>query len=276
MNPDPMAKTRPARALVTGASSGMGAALCRRLAARGVEVWLAARRVDKLAAEVAAIETAGGRAHALPLDVADADATVARLEQLDDEVGGIDLVVANAGAGGAKGALPMSSCPWPDARGLFQINLLGAVATVMPFVPRMAARGHGQIVGISSLAADLPNPRFAAYGASKAGLTFFLESIDMELRPRGVAVTIVHPGFVQTPMLAELTQLNERTPLALTAEQAARIIDRGIERRARLVRFPWPLGLVSRLTNALPRALTAPLVRKVTAERRGKSDLLKP
>ena len=141
----------------------------------------------------------------------------------------------------------------------------------------MLARGHGQIVGISSLAADLPNPRAAPYGASKAGLTFFLESIDIELRPRGVAVTIVHPGFVRTPMLAELTEINERTPLALTAEQAARIIDRGIQRRTRLVRFPWTLGFVSRLTGALPRALTDPLVRSITAERRRPgSDLLSP
>jgi short-subunit dehydrogenase len=268
-----MAKPQaPARALITGASSGMGAALGRLLAARGVEVWLAARRADKLAEEVAAIAAAGGRAHALTLDVADIDATVARLERLDDEVGGIDLVVANAGTGGVKGSVPMSRCPWPDVRDLFQVNLMGAVATVTPFMSRMAARGHGQIVGISSLAADMPNPRSAPYGASKAGFTYFLASADIELRPRGVAITIVHPGFVQTPMLAELTEANERTPMALTTEQAARIIDRGIQRRARLIRFPWALGFASRFASALPRSLSDGLVRAVTAERRGPGE----
>jgi len=262
-----MANQGQMRALVTGASSGMGAALSRRLAARGVEVWLAARRADRLAAMVARIEAEGGRAHALPLDVADADGTVARLGALDDEVGGIDLVVANAGIGGIKGAVPMSRCPWPDVRDLLFVNLIGAAATVVPFIPRMLARGRGQIVGISSMSADLPSPRSAPYGASKAGFTYFLASADIELRPRGVAVTIVHPGFVRTPMLEELSQLGDPMPFVLTEDQAARIIDRGIQRRARLVRFPWILGFMSRATRALPRFMSDPLVRLTMAER---------
>ncbi|HET6279322.1 MAG TPA: SDR family NAD(P)-dependent oxidoreductase [Polyangia bacterium] len=260
-----MAKQVPQRALVTGASSGMGAALSRRLAARGIEVWLAARRADRLADQVKLIEADGGRAHALTLDVADIDATVARLQRLDDEVGGIDIVVANAGIGGARGAQPMSRCPWPDVRDMLQINLMGAVATVTPFIPRMLQRGHGQIVGISSLGADLPIPQSAPYGASKAGLTFFLESIDIELRARGVAVTIVHPGFVRTSMLADLSRVEGRQPFSVGEQEAARIIDRAIMRRARLVRFPWILSTASWAVRKLPRWLSDPLVRRTMA-----------
>lgn len=258
-------RKEPARALVTGASSGIGAALSRRLGARGIEVWLAARRMELLEAEVARIQAAGGRAHALALDVSDAEATVKRLTALDEETGGIDLVVANAGIGGERGAQQISRCSWADVRDLFQVNLLGATATLVPFIPRMLARGHGQLVGVSSIAADCPGPRHAPYGASKAALTFFLEAADMELRPKGVAVTVVHPGFVRTPMTATI---KDPMPFLVEVEDAAAIIDRGIRRRARMVRFPWPLGALARFGNALPRAARAALLRAATRERK--------
>lgn len=257
-------KNEPRRALVTGASGGLGAALARRFAERGIEVWLAARRTELLDEQVAAIEAAGGRGQALTLDVSDADATVERLTELDDEVGGIDLVVANAGIAGLKAAIPLTRSSWTDVRDILQTNIVGAVATLWPFVPAMLARGHGQLVGISSLAADIPTPRVAAYGASKAGLTHFLEAADMELRPRGIAVTAVHPGFIRTPAAEGVT---EPMPFILSEDDAARIIDRGISRRARMIRFPWIMGTISRMANAAPRAIMAPLLRRATAER---------
>jgi short-subunit dehydrogenase len=255
----------PRRALVTGASSGIGAALARRLAARGIEVYLAARRRDRLEAEAAAIMAAGGRAHALVLDVARADETAAAVAQLDDACGGIDLVVANAGLGGKTGAQPLASSPWQDVRDLIQINLLGAVATLAPLVPRMLARGHGHLVGISSIAADVPTPRTAPYGASKAGLTFFLRAADLELRPRGIAVTIVHPGFVKTPMT---DSMDEPLPFLVDVARAARIIDRAIARRRRLVRFPRPMAAAVGFGRALPMWLSAPLIRAAARERK--------
>lgn len=259
-----MSKRRaPRRALVTGASSGIGLQLARRLAARGIEVWLAARRQSLLDAEVAAIVAAGGRAHALVLDVADADATVARLGALDDEVGGIDLVVANAGMVGAVGAQPLDQTSWAEVRGMLHTNLIGAAATIHPFVARMLARGHGHLVGVSSLSADCPIARGAAYGAGKAGLTFLLEAADIELRARGVDVTIVHPGFVSTPSGDQLEGVAPR-PLLMSADRAARIIDRAIVGRARLVRFPWIMGFVARLGAWLPRFLMRPLIRRAT------------
>jgi short-subunit dehydrogenase len=159
----------------------------------------------------------------------------------------------------------MSRCAWSDARNLLQVNLMGGVATVAPFIPRMAQRGHGQIVGISSLSADLPIPQSAPYGASKAGFTYFLEAIDIELRGRGVAVTIVHPGFVRTPMLDDLSRVEGRLPFSVSEDGAARIIDRAIQRRARLVRFPWILSAFSWAIRRLPRWLSDPMVRRAMA-----------
>jgi len=252
----------PARALVTGASSGIGAALAQRLAARGIEVWIAARRQALLEELKAAIGATGGKAHVLVLDVARVDETAQRLAALDQETGGIDLVVANAGLGGKAAAQRASRTPWEDVRDLLQTNLLGAAATIVPFIAPMVARGHGQLVGISSLAGDVPAPRGSAYGASKAGLTHFLRAIDVELRPLGVAVTAVLPGFVKTPMTSDLRR--DQMPFLVQLPRAVELIDRAIERRARLVRFPWMMGALARATRALPYAVTDPLVRRAT------------
>jgi short-subunit dehydrogenase len=137
---------------------------------------------------------------------------------------------------------------------------------VHPFIVPMVKRGHGQLVGISSISADCPIARGAAYGSSKAGLTFFLECADLELRALGVAVTIVHPGFVSTPAGDELKGIAPQ-PLLMSADKMARIIDRAIRRRARLVRSPWIMGAIARLTAWLPRALMAPLIRLTSGER---------
>jgi short-subunit dehydrogenase len=251
------------RALVTGASSGIGLHLARRLAARGVEVWMAARRKELLEKEVEAIRAAGGKAHVLVLDVSDVDGTVERLAKLDAETGGIDLVVANAGIAGARGGIPLPECSWPDVRDLLHTNLIGATATLYPFIRPMLARGHGHLVGVSSINADCPIARAAPYGASKAGLTFFLESADIELRAAGIACTIVHPGFTKTASTDEIAG-TAPMPFMVPVEKAARIIDRGIRRRARMVRFPFILGIVARFSAWLPRFIMAPLIRRTS------------
>lgn len=254
-----MKRTAARRALVTGASAGIGLAVAKRLAARGLEVWMAARGGERLGREVEALRAAGGKAHALVLDIADCDATVARLAALDEEAGGIDLVVANAGLAGARGGIPLPDCTWADVRDVLHTNLLGAAATFYPFIGPMLRRGHGHLVGISSLGADCPIARAAPYGASKAGLTFFLESADIELRARGIDVTIIHPGFVSTPAGDELAGVAPR-PLLMSADRAAALIDRAIVTRARLVRFPWVMGALARVTAWLPRAWMRPLI----------------
>jgi short-subunit dehydrogenase len=262
-----MKRPEARRALVTGASAGIGLAIAKRLAARGLEVWMAARGLERLQAEVDAINRAGGgKAHALQLDVGDTDATVARLAALDAETGGIDLVVANAGLVGAVGALPLPRTTWANVRDLLHINLLGGAATVHPFIVPMLARGHGHFVGISSVSADCPIARGGAYGAAKAGLTFFLECVDIELRASGIDVTIIHPGFVSTPGGDEIAGTAPR-PFLMSSDTMARIVDRAIRRRARLVRSPWIMGLVARVSAWLPRVVMRPLIRRTTGER---------
>jgi short-subunit dehydrogenase len=256
----------PKRALITGASSGIGLALAKRLASRGIEVWLAARRAELLESEVAAINAAGGKAHAMVLDISDVDGTVAKLTALEAESGGIDLVIANAGMTGARGAIPLPECTWPDVRDMLLTNTIGGAATLWPFIGPMLKRGHGQLVAVSSLSADLPMARGGTYGASKAGLTFWLEAADLELRAHGVAVTIVHPGFVKTPGSDQLEGMTPM-PFKVPVEKAAAIIERGIQRRARMIRFPWILGALARFTALLPRWLTSPFIRMSSAAR---------
>jgi short-subunit dehydrogenase len=256
--------TTTSRALVTGASSGLGAALAQRLAAQGIEVWLAARRAEQLAAHVSEIRASGGRAHALVLDVGDTDATVERLTRLDQETGGIDLVIANAGIAGLSAATPLSRASWQNTSDILRVNLCGAAASLMPFIPGMVQRGHGHLVGISSVAAEFPNPRTPAYGAAKAGLSFLLKSIDMELRPKGVAVTLVEPGFIRTPAVDGVT---EPLPFMIETAAAVRIIERAIQRRQRLVRFPWQWTLLLRAVATLPAAIAGPLILKLGAPR---------
>jgi short-subunit dehydrogenase len=235
---------------VTGASSGIGAALSHRLARRGYEVWIAARRAEALEAEVKAIGAEGGRAHALILDVSDPESAERRIAALDEELGGIDLVVANAGIGGR--AAPVARQTFADFRMLQETNLLGAAATILALVPKMVERGRGHIVGISSLAAEVPLPAGADYGTSKAALTFFLECCAADLIPRGIDVTIVHPGFVRTP----LTDKNKfQMPFLVELDAAAKIIDRAIEKKQRFCRFPFALTAATTTAGILPRAL---------------------
>ena len=223
------------RCLLTGASSGIGAALARKLAARGVEVWLAARRLEALDAEVAEIRKTGGIAHSVVLD----------------------LCIANAGIGGR--AKPVAEQTFADARRILETNLMGTLATILPLVPRMVKRGSGHLVGVSSLAAEIPLPAAADYGTSKAALSFFLESAAADLIPRGVDVTIVHPGFVRTP----LTDKNQfKMPFLVELDEAIDIIDRGIQKKSRFIRFPIGLTAAISSSKLLPRALRDALVNK--------------
>lgn len=247
------------RAVVTGASGGLGAALAERLAARGIEVWLVARRAAELDALVAKLHAKGQAAHALVLDVGDADAVYERFARLDAETGGIDLVIANAAVAGARAAETVSKAQWQDVRAIFDVNLIGAAATILPFVAGMRQRGHGQIVGISSIAAEFPSTRVFAYGASKAGLTFMLTCLDMDLRRRGIPVTIVHPGFVRTPASDTLPG---PLPFLVETETAIDIIERGIQRGTRIVRFPRAFFAMLHSMKLLPKGLRKQVMRR--------------
>ncbi len=231
-------------ALITGASSGIGAGIARRLANQGVTVVLCARSAETLDALATDIRAAGGAAHVRVVDVSDGDAIAATVRAVDSELDGLDLVIANAGCG-KNSAAPT----WESARDQCNVNFTGAVATLTAVLPRMLERGHGHLVGVSSLAALTPMPTTSVYAGTKAGLTMFMECLQIDLRGTGVHATVVHPGFVRTAM----TAVNKfPMPFLIEADDAVdRIVSRLPDHPAR-IDFPLPTATALHLAAAVP------------------------
>jgi len=246
-------------AFITGASSGIGKAICLRLAADGYRLGLAARRVELLEDLAATIRSKGGEAEVYPVDVADTEATTAAVRAADDAFHGLDLVIANAGIGRQRWA---GKTRLEDVEPTLQVNIMGAAATLLAVLPRMVERGRGQLVGVSSLAGYRGLPKSAAYSGSKAFLRVFLESLRVDLRGTGVSVTDVQPGFVRTPMTDD-----NRNPMPFMVEPeiAADHIARGIARRAAVVTFPWQLASLVRSAQALPNGVWDRALGKATS-----------
>jgi short-subunit dehydrogenase len=242
--------------LITGASSGLGSAMAPLFAADGDVVILAARRLEALEAVAASIEAAGGQAVPLQLDVTDGAAVQAAVAWITEHYGPVDVLVANAGIGD-----PTRATRWNTARvqQTFAVNVFGVSHCIEAVLPSMLARETGQIVGISSLAALRGLPGSAGYSASKAALSVLLESLRIELAPKGVVVTTIHPGFVKTP----LTESN-RFPMPFLVElpDAARRIHRAVRAQKREYSFPWQLSRVVRTGRVMPDALYDRMVAK--------------
>ncbi len=240
-------------ALVTGASSGIGRALSKELASLGVTVYAVARREEALSALRA--ECPAERLVPVPFDISRTDAWVERLRALDQEVGGFDLIVANAGASPAHDAVPWA---WETLRDPCHTNFCAAVATLVATLPAMIGRKRGHLVGISSLASFGALPRAEAYVAPKAGLSAFLRCLRLDLRGLGVSVTAVHPGFVATPHVASSPH---PTPQLVSLEAAGRLLARRLPKRPARIDFPQPFAFFARLFGALPGWLREPLLR---------------
>jgi len=239
------------RVVLTGASGGIGAALAARLAAPGVTMLLTGRDAGRLAQAADAARARGATVETATLDVTDASATAATLRAFD-AAGPVDLLIANAGVSSgtrADGARESAAA----ARRVVEVNLLGAMNTVHPLADAMAARGAGAIALVSSLAAVRPLPDLPAYSASKAGLRAWGDALRGALRPCGVRVCVICPGFVTSPMSARHRGFK---PFEMSAGRAAAIIDRGLRRGSAHVSFPWPLALLSWLDARLPAGLS--------------------
>lgn len=237
--------------VLTGASSGIGAALAHELARPGVAMLLVARDACRLAAVAETVRAAGAEVEEAVLDVTDQAALGVRLRAFDN-ASPVDLVVANAGA---MAGLSPDRMPEPEgtARRLIETNLLGAIATVEALLPAFLARGHGHIALVSSMAALHPHGDMPSYSASKAGLRAWGISLRQWLKPRGLMVTVICPGFVTSPMS---DRHQGWKPFEVSAEAAARHICRGLVRRAALITFPWPLALLVWLGQRLPVGLS--------------------
>lgn len=232
--------------LITGASAGIGRALSLWFASRGATVHAAARREEQLMTLRDEARGQGGAVEPFPLDVSRGDQTVEAIRALDAKVGGLDLVVANAGVGEET---PAHRMDWKKIEPILQVNVLGATATLTAVLPAMIERRRGHLVGISSLAAFLAWPRMTAYGASKAFLTHFLAGLRLEVKGRGVKVTTIHPGFVKS----EMTAKNKfKMPFLMEPDAAAARIGEAILRGDEVCSFPWQMAAASRALGWVP------------------------
>ena len=235
--------------LITGASSGIGRALALELGKRKATLGLLARRAADLQELAGEVEQAGGRALALPADVRDAAAVRVAADELRARFNRIDVLVANAGIATTGHITEVRS---EDVSAVMSINVVGAANSVAAVLPEMVARGSGQLVAISSLSAYRGLPKSAVYCASKAAVSAFFESARVDLRGTGVDVTIIHPGFIKTPLTAGR---KAQMPYLMELDEATKKIISAIEERRKSYAFPWQLASLVRAAMLFPNSL---------------------
>lgn len=246
----------PASILITGASSGLGAALALEFAGPGIRLALVGRDEARLAAVAATCREAGAAARVAVLDVRERERLAAWITEVD-QAAPLDLVIANAGiSAGTGGGDETEDQTWR----ILGTNVEGVINTVLPAVARMRPRGRGQIAIMSSFAAFRGFPGAPAYCASKAAVRVWGEALRGELHAAGIGVSVICPGYVKSRMSA----VNDfPMPMLMEADRAARIIRRGLARNQPRIAFPWPVYAALRLLAALPPRLTDPLLRRL-------------
>ena len=242
--------------LITGASSGIGHALSLELGRKGAKLGLLARRAETLREIVGFVEAAGAVALALPADVKDAKAVRAAADRVREKFGRIDVLVANAGIGATTDARDLKA---DEVANVVGVNVLGAVNSVAAVLPEMVERKSGQLVVISSLAAYRGLPKSAAYCASKAAVSAFFESLRVDLKGSGVDVSIIHPGFIKTPLTAGR---EAQMPYLMELDDAIKKIVRAIEARKASYAFPWQLATIVRAAMLFPVPLYDRIISK--------------
>jgi len=249
-----MPADQPAHILITGASSGIGAALTLAYAQPGAQLSLGGRNQERLA-EIAAQATARGASVATAsVDVRDPDAVATWALAADDRAP-LDLVIANAGISGGTYGGPETA---EQTRAIFDVNLGGVLNVALPVIPRMVARKRGQIAIISSLAGYRGFPGAPAYSGSKAAVKVWGEALRADLAPHGVKVNVVMPGFIKSPM----TDANEfPMPFLMPAEKAAAIIRRGLAANRARIAFPFPTAFIAWLMATLSPVIADPILR---------------
>ena len=236
------------RVFITGASSGLGAALAREYAAQGATLGLLARRRGALE-ELAASLPNPERHRVYEADVTDRAALAAAAADFIACVGGADIVIANAGV--SAGTLTEHAEDLAVFDIILATNVSATVATFAPFIAGMKSNG-GTLVGIGSVAGIRGLPGAGAYSASKAAVLSYCESLRLELKPHGIRVVTIAPGYIDTPMTRHNPyKMPFLMPAARFAEKAAAAIAAGDSYRV----IPWQMGVVAKLLRALPNAL---------------------
>ncbi|MDF1793442.1 MAG: SDR family NAD(P)-dependent oxidoreductase [Thalassobaculaceae bacterium] len=248
----------PTSILITGGSSGLGAALSETYAEPGVRLFLSGRDGGRLKAVADRLRAQGAACETAIVDIRDAEAT-RRWVEACDAAAPLDLVIANAGisagTAGRDGAEPAD-----QVRQVFATNVDGVLNTILPAIPRMETRGHGQIALVASLAGYRGIPGAPSYCASKAAVKVLGEGLRGSLQPKGIRVSVICPGYVRTPM----TAVNDfPMPFLMNGDRAARIIRRGLARNRARIAFPWPMAAMVWLLQALPPAWIDPILTRL-------------
>jgi short-subunit dehydrogenase len=227
------------RIVITGASSGIGAALARYYAAEDSVMGLIARRPANQALQ--------GKVIQYQVDVTDEPALAAAAGDFIARFGAPDLVIANAGVSTGTSGEDINDIA--KLRRVLEVNTVGLAATLAAFAPAMRQAGRGTLAGIASVAGFRGLAGNGAYSGSKAAARIWMESLRAELYGSGVSVICICPGYIDTPM----TRVNRfRMPFLLSADEAAPRIARAIAARRRLAVIPWQMALVSALLRAMP------------------------
>ncbi|MER3631668.1 MAG: oxidoreductase [Blastocatellia bacterium] len=228
---------------LTGGSSGIGEGLALALARRGVVLALIARRKENLESLADRCRAIGG----IVRDVTDETALAKAASEILAEFRKIDILIANAGIGGND---PETRSHNPRAvKRVIETNLIGAVNAVNAVLPSMIDRGSGHLVAVSSLAGFRGLPRSAAYSASKAGMTAYFESLRLDLKPKGIDVTIIQPGFIKTPLTAGR---RNKMPFLMELDDAIPLFISAIEKKKAFAAFPWQLATIVRAGRMMP------------------------
>lgn len=246
------ASSRQLRVFITGASSGIGAALARAYAARGATLGLLGRRADALNELAASLP---GRHHVYPADVLDHAALARAAADFLATAGGAEIVIASAGI--SHGTLTERPEDLPLFEAVFATNVTATVATFAPFIEAMkAGTGPRRLVAIGSVAGIRGMKGAGAYCASKAAVHSYCESLRLEMKPHDIRVVTIAPGYIDTPMTR-----NNRFPMpflmpaARFADAAVAAIERGASYRV----IPWQMGVAAKLLRALPNFMFDPL-----------------
>ncbi|MEI8144506.1 MAG: SDR family NAD(P)-dependent oxidoreductase [Alphaproteobacteria bacterium] len=247
--------------LITGASSGIGRAVALSYAEPGVRLSLGGRDKARLDEVADACRSKGADVAAEVVDVRDA-AMMERWLTSTDEAHPLDLVIAGAGitTGLGDGRLIESA---ESVRAIFAINVDGVLNTVLPILPRFVARDRGRVAMVGSLAAYRALPYSPAYCATKAAVHLWAQSLRAGLAQTGVGVTLIAPGFVKTPLNAEI---ESPRPLQLNDAQAAKIIKSGLDAKRDLIAFPWLVYAGTRLLDLLPPRIVDWVMRRIRVE----------
>jgi NAD(P)-dependent dehydrogenase (short-subunit alcohol dehydrogenase family) len=244
--------------LITGAGSGIGRQLALTLAAEGARIGaidLQAAGLETLAAAVP-----GNTLARATVDVTDFSSLSAAVRQLEGQLGPTDILIANAGIGRETSALDLRI---EDVADQIRVNLIGVANSMAVVLPGMRQRQQGQLVAVSSLASYRGMPRMAGYCASKAGVNALMDSLRVELKPLGIVTTTICPGWIRTPLTANIVLPHVKM---MTVEAAVRRMVEAIRARQTFVAFPggtvWQVRLLRYLPLPIGDWLAAQLLRR--------------